>query len=102
MNTATKAIICVAVVVIAGAAVYYGISSFGSDKMEEYGVQDLIEAEGYTVDSITSFNIEESFGDVNTCRISGVFVDGGAKYSFDALFDADSKELIGDLTIAPA
>ena len=52
MNAATKAIIGVAIIVIAGAAVYYGIFSFGADKMEEYGVQDLIEEQGYTVDSI--------------------------------------------------
>ena len=50
MNAATKAIIGVAIIVIAGAAVYYGIFSFGADKMEEYGVQDLIEEQGYTVE----------------------------------------------------
>lgn len=100
MNAATKAIIGVAIIVIAGAAVYYGIFSFGADKMEEYGVQDLIEEQGYTVDSIPSFSIEE---DRSICHISGVFVDDqGDRHSFDATFDVDTKELIGEMTITTA
>ena len=100
MNAATKAIFGVVIIVIAGAAVYYGISSFGADKMEEYGVQDLIEEQGYTVDSIPSFNIEE---DGSTCHISGVFVDDqGDRHSFDATFDVDTKALIGELIVTSA
>ena len=100
MNPASKAIIGVVIIIIAGAAVYYGISSFGADKMEEYGVQDLIEEQGYAVDSIPSFSIEE---DGSTCHISGVFVDDqGDRHSFDAIFDVGSKELIGEMTITAA
>ena len=100
MNAAIKAMIGVVIIVIAGAVVYYGISSFGTDKMEEYGVQDLIEEQGYTVDSIPSINIE---GDGSTCHISGVFVDDqGDRHSFDATFDVDTKDLIGEMIITSA